>query len=117
MMRPLSLIITSVFIWSLIADLARNYSPQVEHSLVSLLTKIEYKKSHQCPNVGSGSEVAYLDNGLVSVLEQNGTTKVSILIYNESLARMERLIETGFKEGFTMTLNNLENLLTTLFKN
>jgi uncharacterized protein YndB with AHSA1/START domain len=46
--------------------------------------------------------------------EQNGTTKVSISIYNESLARMERLLETGFTEGFKMTLNNLEILLTTL---
>ena len=42
------------------------------------------------------------------------TTKVSISIYNESLERMEKMIEMGFKEGFTMTLNNLEDLLTTL---
>src|SRR5438876_5020933 len=46
--------------------------------------------------------------------EQNGKTKVSITIYNESLARMEKLIETGFKEGFAMTMKNLENLLATL---
>lgn len=43
--------------------------------------------------------------------EQNGVTTVSITIYNESLERMERLIETGFKEGFTATLKNLEELL------
>ncbi|MDQ6844539.1 MAG: SRPBCC domain-containing protein [Bacteroidota bacterium] len=41
-------------------------------------------------------------------------TKVSISIYNESLARMEKMIEMGFREGFTMTLNNLEKLLATL---
>lgn len=46
--------------------------------------------------------------------EQNGITKVSITIYNESLERMERMIEMGFKEGFTMTLNELNELLTTL---
>ena len=46
--------------------------------------------------------------------EQNGTTKVSISIYNESLERMEKQIEMGFKEGFTMTLNYLEELLATL---
>ena len=45
--------------------------------------------------------------------EQNGTTKVSITIYNESLARMEKMTE-GFKEGFTMALKNLEELLATL---
>src|ERR1700744_4105085 len=31
--------------------------------------------------------------------EQNGTTKVNIPIYNESLARMERMIEGGTLEG------------------
>src|SRR3954467_10637957 len=46
--------------------------------------------------------------------EQNGTTKVSITIYNESLERMEKMIEMGFKEGFTMTLKSLEDLLATL---
>ncbi len=43
-----------------------------------------------------------------------GKTKVSITIYNESLARMEKMIEMGFTEGFKMSMNNLENLLTTL---
>ena len=41
-------------------------------------------------------------------------TKVSIIIINDSLARMEKMIEMGFKEGFTMTLNYLDNLLATL---
>lgn len=44
--------------------------------------------------------------------EQDGKTKVSITIYNESLARMEKMIEMGFTEGFKMLMNNLENLLT-----
>jgi uncharacterized protein YndB with AHSA1/START domain len=48
--------------------------------------------------------------------EQKGTTKVSIAIYNESLERMEKQIEMGFKEGFTMTLNYLDELLKTLSK-
>ncbi len=48
--------------------------------------------------------------------EQNGTTKVSITIFNESLERMEKMIEMGFTEGFKMSMNNLEKLLTTLSK-
>ncbi|HTB51904.1 MAG TPA: SRPBCC domain-containing protein [Ferruginibacter sp.] len=48
--------------------------------------------------------------------EENGTTKVSIIIKNESLARMEQMIEMGFQGGFTMTLNYLETLLATLSK-
>lgn len=46
--------------------------------------------------------------------EQNGKTKVSITIYNESLARLEKMIEMGFTEGFKMSMNNLENLLETI---
>jgi uncharacterized protein YndB with AHSA1/START domain len=48
--------------------------------------------------------------------EQNGKTKVSITIYNESLARMEKMIEMGFTEGFKVSMNNLENLLKILSK-
>jgi uncharacterized protein YndB with AHSA1/START domain len=48
--------------------------------------------------------------------EQNGKTKLSVSIYNESLERMEKQIEMGFKEGFTMTLNYLAELLSTLSK-
>jgi uncharacterized protein YndB with AHSA1/START domain len=46
--------------------------------------------------------------------EQGVTTKVSITIYNESLARLEKMIEMGFKEGYAMSMQNLESLLTTL---
>lgn len=48
--------------------------------------------------------------------EQNGKTTVHITIFNESLARMEKMIEMGFKEGFTMSMANLENLLASLSK-
>lgn len=47
----------------------------------------------------------------LSFSEQNGTTRVSIVIKNESLERMERMIEMGFKEGITAMLNGLDELL------
>ena len=50
----------------------------------------------------------------LSFSEENGKTKVSVSIYNESLERMEKMIEMGFKEGFMMTLNSLADLLPTL---
>lgn len=43
--------------------------------------------------------------------EQDGRTKVNITIYNESLERMELMIQMGFQEGFTATINELESLL------
>ena len=46
----------------------------------------------------------------LSFTEHNGTTLVSIVIYNESFERMEGLME-GFKEGMAATMKQLENLL------
>lgn len=46
--------------------------------------------------------------------EQDGTTTVSISIYNESLERLERMIAFGFVEGTKMQLQNLEELLANL---
>ena len=44
-----------------------------------------------------------------------GITKVRIAIYNESLERLERILD-GFTQGMKMSLSNLENLLATLSK-
>jgi len=51
-----------------------------------------------------------------SFSEANGTTTVKINIYNESLERMEKMIEMGFTQGFKMSMSNLENLLAALSK-
>jgi uncharacterized protein YndB with AHSA1/START domain len=55
----------------------------------------------------------------ISFSEQKGSdgdpvTKVSISIFNESLDRLEKMIEMGFKEGLTVQMKNLEELLETL---
>jgi uncharacterized protein YndB with AHSA1/START domain len=49
--------------------------------------------------------------------EQNGKTTVRVTIFNESLERMEKMIEMGFKEGFTVTLTQLTNVLSMLKNN
>ena len=47
--------------------------------------------------------------------EENGRTKVSISIYNESLERMEKVMEGGFfQKGTEAQLNNLAELLANL---
>ena len=48
--------------------------------------------------------------------EEGERTKVNITIYNESLARMEKMIEMGFKEGYNMSMQNLDDLLVALSK-
>jgi hypothetical protein len=41
--------------------------------------------------------------------EQNGLTKISIAIYNESLARLEKMIEMGFIEGYAAQMKFWKN--------
>ena len=48
--------------------------------------------------------------------EKNGRTRVDIVIYNESLERMERMIAMGFTEGFKAALKNLDEMLETLLQ-
>ena len=55
-----------------------------------------------------GSEWSY------SFSEQDGITTVHISIYNESLERMEKQVSLGFGAGYTVMLQNLEDLLGTL---
>jgi uncharacterized protein YndB with AHSA1/START domain len=43
--------------------------------------------------------------------EENGNTMVDITIQHESSADMEGQLNMGFQEGFTMGLNNLEEML------
>lgn len=45
--------------------------------------------------------------------DHDGATEVHISIYNESLERLERMIELGFIEGTKSQISNLENLLAT----
>lgn len=42
------------------------------------------------------------------------STTVSVFIQHESLAALEMMIEMGFKEGFSMALDGLDELLLTL---
>lgn len=49
-------------------------------------------------------------------IEQNGNTVVNITIFNDSLERLEKIIEKGFESGFKMTIDNLDKLLAMLSK-
>lgn len=48
--------------------------------------------------------------------QEDGISKVSVVITHKTLADLEMHIKMGFKEGFTMALNELETLLATIEK-
>ena len=81
----------------------------------SISPKTNFKMSNAFADKDENPELPGSDWDL-NFSQQNGTTKVSITIYNESLARLEKMIEFGFKEGFTMQMKSLEELLATLSK-
>ena len=79
----------------------------------SITPKTNFKMFNAFADAGENPELPGSDWDY-TFSEQNGKTKVHITIYNESLARLEKMIEMGFKEGFTMSMTNLEDLLATL---
>ena len=89
-----------------------------EHWAIQKYTSISPKTNFKMYNVFAdkdenpeltGSEWDY------SFSEINGITIVNITIFNESFDRMEKLLE-GFRQGFTMTLSKLDDLLAALSK-
>ncbi len=79
----------------------------------SITPIINFKMKNAFADADENPELPASDWNL-TFSEQNGTTKVSIVIYNESLERMEKMIAMGFQGGLTMTLKSLEELLQTL---
>jgi uncharacterized protein YndB with AHSA1/START domain len=77
----------------------------------SISPKTNFKMSNAFADKDENPELPGSDWDL-NFSEQNGRTTVHISIYNESLSRLDNLLE-GFKIGFTMTMKNLEDLLAT----
>ena len=78
--------------------------------------KIEHQKSYSytdnfCDENGNVSE-KFPNSYWTNVFSENlETTTVNITIQYESLEALEKVIEVGFKEGFTMAMQNLEQYI------
>ena len=81
--------------------------------------KIEHQKSY------TGLDAFCDENGVTNkevpqtewtniFTEEKNITLVTIILKYKSLADLEKVIEMGFKEGFTMGLNQLDTLLISL---
>ncbi len=80
---------------------------------ISITPKTNFKLFNTFADADENVELPGSDWDL-NFSEQDGKTKVTISIYNESLERLERMIEFGFVEGTKAQLTNLEELLATL---
>ena len=93
----------------------QEYWGVIKYTLINPKTNIKWLSSFTDKDENINAELPTSEWEL-NFSEQNGITKVSIAIKNKTLADLEMIIQMGFKEGFTMTLNELENLLPTLNK-
>lgn len=80
-------------------------------------TSITPQSNFKCLSVFTDKDETPLSPGAnwdLTFSELNGITKVRIIIYFDSIEELEKMIEMGFKEGFTVTLNELSILLKTI---
>lgn len=76
----------------------------------SITPKTNFKLFNTFADADENAELPGSDWNL-SFSEKDGKTTVHASIYNESLERLERMIEFGFVEGTKAQLKNLEELL------
>lgn len=83
--------------------------------------EIEHQKSYSyidnfCDENGMVGE-NFPNSFWTNIFSENAeTTTVNITIKYESLQALEKVIEVGFKEGFTMAMQNLDQYIETKFK-
>ena len=84
-----------------------------DYTSISPKTNLKYISGFSDKDENINPEFYGSENNL-DFSESNGVTTVSITIKYKTRAVLEMMIEKGFKEGFTMTLDNLEKLLATI---
>ena len=97
--------------WAMV-DQKGNENWMVEEFL-SITPKFNFKKYNTFADENENRQLPGSEWDF-SFKEENGNTKVEITIYNESIDRMMMQLEHGFKEGYSNTLENLDQLLSTL---
>jgi uncharacterized protein YndB with AHSA1/START domain len=110
--------------YSMVWPEGQEYWGVEKYTLINPKTKIKWLASFtdKDENINAESPTAEWE---LNFSEQNarsdepagrGITKVSISVYFKSLEELKKMIEMGFKEGFTMTINELANVLDSLKK-
>ena len=87
-----------------------------EHWALAKYTSISPKTNFKfldafCDSQGNVSREMPRSNWNVNFVDNNESTEVKIEIRHKKLEDLEKLIEMGFKEGFTMALGHLEEVL------
>lgn len=86
-----------------------------EHWALADFTSIDPKTNFKyldafCDSEGNLNNAFPRSNWDVSFSEQGNTTFVDIAIKHENLSDLEKMIEMGFKEGFTIAMEGLDKI-------
>ena len=81
-----------------------------DYTSISPKTNLQYISGFSDKDQNINPEFYGSENNL-DFIENNGLTTVRISIRYKTLAILEMMIEKGFKQGFTMTLDNLDKVL------
>ena len=81
-----------------------------DYTSINPITRFTYTDGFS-DNEGNKVDVVAGSDWTISFSEEDGITTVFIEIQHQSLEDLEKIIEMGFKEGFTVGLNQLAELL------
>ena len=81
-----------------------------DYTSISPKTNFKFKDAF-CDNKGNINEDFPRSDWNVDFTGSNGATTVVVKIKHENLSDLEKIIEMGFKDGFTMALENLDEIL------
>jgi len=80
---------------------------------IKILNSFSYKDAF-CNEDGEDLTEMPSMNWTNSFSENNSISKVEVVLNFETVEALENIIQMGFKEGFTMALNQLDTVVTTL---
>ncbi|MEX2574049.1 MAG: SRPBCC domain-containing protein [Balneolaceae bacterium] len=84
-----------------------------EYKSITAKTNFKYRDSF-CDSQGNINQELPQSDWSVDFTESNSSTTVNVEIRHERLSDLEKIIEMGFKEGFTATLEELAEVLSTI---
>lgn len=84
-----------------------------EYKSITAKTNFKYRDSF-CDSQGNINQELPQSDWSVDFTESNSSTTVNVEIRHERLSDLEKIIKMGFKEGFTATLEELAEVLSTI---
>lgn len=102
-------------VYSMVSPEGQEHWSIQEFTSISPITNFKMLTNFSDPDGNINSGIKSSENNL-DFSEADGITTVKVTIKYATPAVLEMMIEKGFKQGYSMTMNNLENLLTTLSK-